>query len=93
MSLVPRSDGEYQTIDSNLGYRSMLSAQLRFARARGKPLVVAQAGLSDRPGFVRRQLEIAGSLPVDGFLYWNSGNLDPDYDGRIENRALLEVFM
>gem|GEM_PF-7077476 len=92
MSLIPRSDGEYQTIDSNLGYAHMLKRQIRYAAAQGKPLVVAQAGLSDNVDFMRRQLAIVDSLPLAGYFYWNSGNLDPDYDGEIENVELLKVF-
>lgn len=92
MSLMPRSNGEYQTIDSNLGFRHMLKGQLDFAARQGKPLMLAQAGLSDNARFISKQLGIVDALPVAGYSYWNSGNLDPNYDGSIEKTELLTVF-
>jgi hypothetical protein len=92
MSLMPRSNGEYSTIDSNLGFRHMLKGQLDLASRQGKPLMLAQAGLSDNPKFIAKQLKILDTLPLAGYSYWNSGNLDPDYDGLIDNTELLAVF-
>ena len=92
MSLMPRSNGEYQTIDSNLGFRRMLKSQLDFAARQGKPLILAQVGLSENPRFIAKQLGIMDALPLAGYSYWNSGNLDPDYDGRTEKTELLTVF-